>query len=79
MKRREEYSNCEEFDVYKGTVFYGTSLKSYNELLEQYPDNKGFHIIPKGSKIKSCKRCHTQLQPNWVVCPICGESVQDKN
>jgi hypothetical protein len=28
--------------------------------------------------IKLCKRCHRQLEPDWIVCPICGEPVSDK-
>lgn len=34
---------------------------------------------PASGKIKSCKRCHRPLEPDWVVCPFCSESISDKN
>jgi hypothetical protein len=34
---------------------------------------------PPIGNIKSCKRCHTQLEPDWIVCPFCGEPDQAEN
>lgn len=30
---------------------------------------------PESYKVKSCKRCKRPFEPNWVVCPFCGESL----
>jgi hypothetical protein len=34
---------------------------------------------PPIGNIRSCKSCHRPLEPDWVVCPFCGETVSDKN
>jgi hypothetical protein len=36
------------------------------------------HTPPKIGAIKTCKRCYKKLEPNWVVCPISGETVSNK-
>jgi hypothetical protein len=41
--------------------------------------HKSTPIPPPSGKIKSCKHCHRPLEPNWIVCPFCGEFMSDKN
>lgn len=36
-------------------------------------------VPPPSAKVTICEKCYAQLELNWVACPFCGHSKEDKS
>ncbi len=55
----------------------GNESSFLKEIPEMYTVRTGESIMSLEVKIPICKKCYSQMEKLWLVCPYCGEHVED--